>query len=79
MTATTSKPTIKQMRAFLKARYKHDRFEGRDGTTWGENYSLIVAQSHLDDLIANGYGFISKFESATGQVVKYSVLDVVAV
>jgi hypothetical protein len=77
MTDATSKdkqsatPSLDEMHAFLRERYKYERFEGRDGTAWCQNYSWVVAQSHLDYLREHGHGWISMYESATGRAIKY--------
>lgn len=71
-------PTLDDMHRFLRRRYKADRFTGRDGETWGADYSMKVARSHLAWLQLHGFGFISRHESATGEAVKYTVADVLA-
>lgn len=59
--------TLEQVHAFLKPRYKHDRFEGRNNTTWGTDYSATVAKSALWCLQRHGYTIIPLHESVTGE------------
>ncbi len=61
--------SVLDVHAFLKSRYKPDRFELRDTAEWGSAYSMTVAQSTLDHLIEHGACLISSHESVTGQVV----------
>lgn len=63
--------TVDQVHAFLKPRYKHSRFEGRNTPSWGTDYSRVVAESHLGMVRERGYGMISQHESVTGEVVIY--------
>ena len=56
---------------FLKLRYKHDRFEGRNGA-WCPDYSSLVARSTLEDLEKYGEGLISMYESITGVAIKFN-------
>jgi len=62
---------VGEVYGFLCARYKRDRFEGRDNDIWGRDYSACVAQSASDDLKRHGFALISKHESATGCAVYY--------
>ena len=63
-------PTLDEMYAFLKAHYKAERFELRNGA-WCPNYSELVAQSSLEQLEKTGVGFISHHEAASGRVIKF--------
>lgn len=65
-------PTFDAMYAFLKERYKAERFHLRDGTAWCPDYSKVVARSALEQLAQTGVGYISHYESVTGKVVKYN-------
>ncbi|SVM29441.1 Uncharacterised protein [Klebsiella pneumoniae] len=56
---------------FIRKHYKHSRFEGRNDSTWGRDYSYRIAQSGLDHLDKYGYGHISSHESKTGEAVFY--------
>lgn len=56
---------------FIKKHYKHDRFEGRNGPVWSENYSHCVVRSHVESLEKYGYCYISQFESKTGDAIKF--------
>ena len=71
-TPNTPQPSFDAMYAFLKARYKAERFHLRDDTTWGHDYSKCVTKSALEALQRTGTGFIGRFESATGYAVKYN-------
>lgn len=62
-------PTIEAMHAFLKQLYKPDRFEGRNNSTCGENYSWVCAQSALDHVAQLGMSCVSQYESKTGDAV----------
>jgi hypothetical protein len=55
-----------QVRAALVGNYKHDRLYGR-----GEEYGDLIVKNAYDDLLKTGEMWISKFESQSGQVVKF--------
>ena len=84
MTTALTSPTLEQMHLFLKARYKHERFEGRN-SQWpnsvpeGGSYSNLLARSALESLTQyGGKGWISAHESATGEAVQYDAAMVAA-
>lgn len=56
---------------FLKAHYKHDRFEGRNNNSWGKDYSACIARSSYQAIESHGYTCISKHESKTGDAIWY--------
>lgn len=56
---------------FLKANYKHARFEGRNGNGWDEDYSSCVASSHYQALNEHGFTCISQHDSKTGDAIWY--------
>lgn len=60
-------PTLEQVYEVLKNNYKPTRFEDRDGTVWGEDYSLRVARSRLEDLEKYGKAFVSQHEDRLGE------------
>lgn len=64
-------PTYEAFYGFLKKHYRHDRFEGRNGNVWGQDYSHIVAKSSYKTLEAMGSGVISRHESNTGEPIHY--------
>lgn len=67
---TKPMPSFKAVYAFLKAHYRTDRFEGRNGA-WCPNYSEIIAQSTMDDLEQNGHSLIGHYEAACGRVIEF--------
>lgn len=68
-----------QLYNFLKKHYRHERFEGRNGKTWGESYSINIANHSYRDLADYGYSLISSHESATGKAVIFDTnLNVMA-
>lgn len=74
-------PTYEELYAFLKARYKHERFAGRDSQDWGGNvpYSETVTWGRLKHLERFGFDLISRHESATGEGVYYNAnLEIIA-
>ena len=71
MVVTSSLPTPESLREFLRARYRHDRFEGRDGPLWGANYSGIVVDGYLEMLKSAGSAWISRHESNNGFAIKF--------
>jgi hypothetical protein len=79
----TQFPTFDQMYSFLRAIYKHDRFEGRNvqwpnGVPEGGTYAQCVTRSHLHNLQEQGVGHVGPFESVTGAALKYDGAAVVA-
>ena len=68
----TESLTVQAVHAYLKSKYRHERFEGRNDEVWGEDYSMKIAQHHLDNLQKFGQSFISRHESAAGQVICYN-------
>lgn len=56
---------------FIREHYKQSRFEGRNDTSWGRDYSYRIAQSGLDSLEMHGYSLISQHESKTGEAIYY--------
>lgn len=56
---------------FLKANYRHDRFEGRNGNGWDRDYSACIARSSFQALESHGYTCISQHESKTGDAIWY--------
>ena len=63
--------TYDELYAFLKARYKHERFEGRNDRDCPD-YSHIVTRGRMADLERRGYDLISRHESATGQAIFFN-------
>lgn len=57
--------------AFLKKHYRHNRFEGRNDSAWGADYSMRIANYRYDDLRDSGFSLISAHESASGEAVIY--------
>ena len=65
-------PTLEEVYAFLKSRYRHSRFEGRNSDPWyGAEYSLRIAQNRLDDLQRTGWSVISIHEDQIGRGVLF--------
>ncbi len=64
-----SSVTLEEMHDFLARHYKNDRFEGRNNTVWGIDYSFAVATSSLTSLREHGYGMISHHASKNGETV----------
>jgi hypothetical protein len=62
-------PTYEELYAFLKAHYKHERFEGRNADPYHPDYSHIVTRGRMRDLEKQGYDLISRHESRTGERV----------
>ena len=56
---------------FLDSFYKHDRYKGRDGKIWGDDYSQCIKASCESDLGQHGYCLISRHDSRTGEVVAF--------
>jgi hypothetical protein len=77
-TAAAVLPTLAQMHAFLRKRYKHERFEGRNSGAWCADYSTVVSRSSLESLMLHGVAHISRYESNTGEPVRYVAADVIA-
>ncbi len=64
-------PTYDELYEFVFRNYKHERFEGRNTKEWGEDYSLRIVRDYMQTLNDNGIAYISKFESVTGQFIKF--------
>lgn len=62
--------TYDDLYAFLKARYKSERFEGRNDRDFPD-YAHIVTRHRLEDLERQGYDIISRHESVTGEMVVF--------
>ena len=56
---------------FLDTFYRHDRYEGRDGKVWGDDYSQSIKDSCELDLEQHGYCLISRHDSRTGDIVAF--------
>lgn len=63
--------TFDEVYSFLKDNYIHSRFAWRDSNGYVSDYSKIVTQSVIDDLVKSGWSCISHFESRTGQFIKF--------
>ena len=55
----------------LKRYYNPVFFEGRNGTVWGDDYSLKLARMGMKMLEKYAYGIILKHESLTGETIYY--------
>ena len=64
-------PTPEEHYAFLKNIYHHLRFEGRNGASWGEDYSRRIAAYRYAELLQRGHDLISEHETATRETVFY--------
>lgn len=64
-------PSFETVYAFIRERYKHDRFEGRNGPVNGENYSRGIVDSYLETLRSTGYSCVSHYESKTGEAIYF--------
>lgn len=64
-------PSFDEHYEFLRQNYRHSRFEGRNGSTWGNDYSKRIAESSHQMLLDTGWAVISRHESATNQIIKY--------
>ena len=51
----------------LKANCKPDRFDGRDGPVWGQEYSWNLAKDRLQDLEKYGKAYVSRHEDRMGE------------
>lgn len=58
---------------FLREHYLHSRFEGRNGSVWGADYSRLVAKGTFDHLAAVGSAWISPYESRLGRAIHFDV------
>lgn len=56
---------------FLDRYRRAERYKGRDGKDWGEDYSLRSYNSHQNDLLMHDITWISPYESVTGKTVAY--------
>ena len=63
-------PSFDALYAFLKARYRTDRFEGRNGA-WCQDYSRLITQGALEHLELRGSSCIGHFEAGRGDVIWY--------
>ena len=69
-------PSFERLYEFLKANYRHERFEGRNSHIWnvdGVEYSSIVTNSHMEYMQEFGIGVIGCFESKIGEVIKFDL------
>lgn len=64
-------PTHKAMKDFLRGLYMYSRFEGRDGPIWGRNYSDVIVESRLQELLEFGVSWVSRYESRTANPIKF--------
>jgi hypothetical protein len=71
MVVASTLPTPEALREFLRARYRHDRFEGRDGPVWGANYSGLIIDGYMEILQATGSAWIGRHESNNGSAIKF--------
>lgn len=71
MVVANSILTPEALREFLRVRYRHDRFEGRDGPVWGINYSGVIVDSYLKTLQSAGSAWIGQYESNNGFAIKF--------
>ncbi|MCG3822085.1 hypothetical protein I6N27_21350 [Escherichia coli] len=60
-------PTVELVYALLKANCKPDRFDGRDGPVWGQEYSWNLAKDRLQDLEKYGKAYVSRHEDRMGE------------
>lgn len=60
-------PTLQHVYALMKANYKPGRFEGRNGTEWGQEYSWNLAKDRLQDLEKYGKAYVSRHEDRMGE------------
>ena len=56
---------------FLDKYYKHDRYKGRNGLIWGNDYSNPILKTAINDFLEYGWCIISKHDSNTGRVVSF--------
>lgn len=66
-------PTYDALYAFLKSRYKRERFEGRNDRDY-PNYSGLLTQGRLRTLEERGWDMISRHESMTGEAIMYNMV-----
>lgn len=64
-------PTYDELYAFLKARYKHARFEERNTHPGYEDYTACVTRSSMQALEQYGYDLISHHGSRTGETIMF--------
>lgn len=70
-------PSYDALYAFIKAHYKHERFEGRSTEAYARGYSDYaerVVLGHMDWLERLGYSLISHHESNTSEMVIFDRL-----
>ncbi|MEW2741599.1 hypothetical protein ABZ131_20780 [Providencia rettgeri] len=66
------KVTAEQVHDFMKLHYKKDRFEGRNNSDWGKDYSMCIAANSAN-IINNGcYTCISSHDSQSGETVWFN-------
>nr|WP_181374716.1 hypothetical protein [Pectobacterium carotovorum] len=66
------KVTAEQVHDFMKLHYKKDRFEGRNNSDWGKDYSMCIAANNAN-IINNGcYTCISNHDSQSGETVWFN-------
>ncbi|MCK0450800.1 MULTISPECIES: hypothetical protein [Enterobacteriaceae] len=58
---------LEHVYALLKANCKPDRFDGRDGPVWGQEYSWNLAKDRLQDLEKYGKAYVSRHEDRMGE------------
>lgn len=63
-------PAFEALYAFLRARYKAERFELMAGA-WCPDYPKVVTQSAMDHLEQCGWSCVGQYESVTGRAVYY--------
>ncbi|HID8543366.1 TPA: hypothetical protein ACXIMN_003754 [Escherichia coli] len=59
-------PTLEHVYALLKANCKPDRFDGRDGPVWGQEYSWNLAKDRLQDLEKYGKAYVLLWSNLNG-------------
>ncbi|HET8789955.1 MAG TPA: hypothetical protein VFM75_02005 [Modicisalibacter sp.] len=64
-------PSFDEFYEFLRQNTRHSRFEGRNGSVWGSDHSIKIAQSDYEQLLEHGWFVIDRHSSATNQVIKY--------
>lgn len=74
MMTETELPTFNALYDFLREHYKTERFEGRNGPDYGQQYSRSLTSSAMVQIERLGNGFISRQDSASGRAIKYNHL-----
>ncbi len=63
---------VRSVEEFANKYYKHDRYKGKTAKTgWWDDYADIILASMEQEFKENGYCFISRHESVTGEAVIY--------